>query len=225
MFNREAPLEEGILDPLLPEPEPEWSPLKPPLEGGFGGLGGLFMGLDIFGGAPLGILKSEDLVRFHRHSGLCYERVLLLFRVLLIYLFNLPPKRGWESRGICLRGSLWFFRKNLRSTDYCLLPDLCKIAAISTDKPTEWCIDLARAWRNLVRCAESVSSDKKDWKAAEENKSAWEVIATRLLTCFSMVSRFFDDMVTGEGLERSNLDASESNSGKEDVDSVSPKVL
>ena len=50
-----------------------------------------------------------------------------------------------------------------------------------------------------------------------------EFIAVRLLTCFSMVTRFLDDMVTEEGLARSKLDASESNFGKEgNLESVSP---
>ena len=57
---REAPQEEGNLDPHLLDPEPEWQPLKPPLEGGIGGFEGLFVGLDFFEGAPLGILKSKD---------------------------------------------------------------------------------------------------------------------------------------------------------------------
>ena len=133
---------------------------------------------------------------------------------------TLTPKRDWESRGIFLR-VIRFFCKILEVPITASFLICVSSAAISTDKPTEWCIDLARAWRNVARCAELISSDDKDRKAAEENKSAWKFIATRLLTCFSTVSRFLDDMVTDEGFETSNLDASESNFGKEDVDSVS----
>ena len=118
------------------------------------------------------------------------------------------PKRGWESRETFLRESLDSSVRILEVPITASFLICVSSAAISTDKPTEWRIDLARAWRNLARCAESISSEDKDWKAAEENKSAWEFIATKPLTCFSMISRFLDDMVTEEGFERSNLDAS-----------------
>ena len=92
---REAPLEKGNLDPLLPEPEPEWPPLKPPLEGGLGGLGGLFVSLDFFGGAPLRILKSKDCVLVFIDTADCAMKEFCCCSEFSLYIsLTLPPKRG-----------------------------------------------------------------------------------------------------------------------------------
>ena len=183
---------------------------------------GPFCRLGLFWKCPFRDLTSPRTVSYHFiDTADCTMKQFCCCSEFSLYIsLALPPKRGWERRGIFLSESLDSSVRILEVLITASFLIYVSSAAISTDKPAEWCIDLARAWRNLARCAEPISPDDKDWMAAEENKSAWEFIATRLLTCFSMVSRFLDDMVTGEGFERSKLDTSESKFGK-DVESVS----
>ena len=58
---------------------------------------------------------------------------------------TLPPKRHWESWGIFLRQSLDSSVRFLEVSITASFLICVSLAAISTDKPTEWRIELARA--------------------------------------------------------------------------------
>ena len=64
----------------------------------------------------------------------------------------------------------------------------------SVDMAVACLIDLATASRNLERAATDIDSCCKERKAAEENRSAWELIDTNFLAFLSHASRFFSGM-------------------------------
>ena len=71
-------------------------------------------------------------------------------------------------------------------------------------------IDLAKS---LERAATNIDSCCRQRKAAEENKSAWELIETNFLVFLSHASKFFKELETLSLLEMSRRDTSASNCG------------
>ena len=59
------------------------------------------------------------------------------------------------------------------------------------DIATEWLMDLATAFKSLDRAGTDIDSCWRHKLAAEENKSACELMATYLRALFSQSSKFF----------------------------------
>ena len=74
-------------------------------------------------------------------------------------------------------------------------------------------IDFAVASKSLDRAATDTDSCCRHRYAAEENKSACELIAINLQALFSHASRFFAGIEHLPLLDTSNNEASDSNSG------------
>ena len=97
----------------------------------------------------------------------------------------------------------------------------CSSAARSTERAIEWRRDFAKVCKNLLRMAESkIRIDRLQKLTSLE----CELIDTRFLTCRSIklqTSRFFKGIEREEGLDISNLKASESSLRSVDVGSFS----
>ena len=81
----------------------------------------------------------------------------------------------------------------------------------SVDMAVACLIDLATVSMSLERAATDIDSSCKQRKAAEENRSAWELIDTNFLAFLSHASKFFSGMEALLLLEMSRRDASASN--------------
>ena len=74
-------------------------------------------------------------------------------------------------------------------------------------------IDFATAASSLERAATNINACCRHKYAADENKSAWELMATSLRALFSHASKFFTGIDVFPLLDKSNREASASNGG------------
>ena len=127
--------------------------------------------------------------------------------------FILPSNKDFELIGAFLNSYVELSSSSLDEARAASLLAWNNSVVKSVDMAVACLIDLATASRSLERAATDIDSCCNKRKAAEENRSAWELIATSFLAFLSHASRFLSGIEALPLLEMSRSDASASNWG------------
>ena len=127
--------------------------------------------------------------------------------------FILPSNKDFELIGAFLNSYVELSSSSLDEARAASLLAWNNSVVKSVDMAVACLIDLATASRSLERAATDIDSCCNERKAAEENRSAWELIATSSLAFLSHASRFLSGIEALPLLEMSRSDASASNWG------------
>ena len=137
--------------------------------------------------------------------------MLLSFKFDLAISFILPLNKDFELVGAFLNSYVELSRSSFDEASAASLLAWNNSIVRSVDMAVACLIDLVTATRSLERAATDIDSCCKERKAAEENRSAWELIDTNFLAFLSHASKFFSGMEALPLLEMSRKDASASN--------------